>query len=155
MPNGTGGFHWLPGEQLSALMNICSETLSGRHVPRHLHVTGKHVLLKGKGETSEPRATAEAEKSLSFPNVGPCAHGRRGSVPAQPTSTTSPLPALREGRTQTDAVPESRVTKGARRAITHLHIPSTLFFRAVVTKKCTMCHNTCFRGSGFHLVPQA
>lgn len=40
-----------------------------------------------------------------------------------------------------EMMPKYCITKGTHRAITHVHIPSSLFFHAVLIKKYTMCHN--------------
>lgn len=87
MPNGTEGFHWLPGEQLSALMNICSKTLTGRHVPRYMHVTGKQVLLRGK---VKPQSQEQQRRQRRACPSSTCASVSAADVAVSPHSPPAP-----------------------------------------------------------------
>lgn len=88
VPNGTEGFRWLPGEQLVGLMDVCSEALSGRHVPRYLRITGKQVLLRGKVKLQ--RQEQQQRQRRACPSM--CASGRRGRASHQ-HHLTSPCSA--------------------------------------------------------------
>lgn len=88
VPKGPEGFRWLPGEQLSPEMTVCSGMLPGRHVPRYLHGTGKQVLLRGEVKLqSQEQQQRQGRACPSLVRVS----GRRGSVPAQPTMPPHPL----------------------------------------------------------------
>lgn len=120
-------------------------------MPRYLHVTGKQVLLRGKVKLQSQEQQRRQRRACPSSTCASVSVADVVACPGiAPQHHLGPPPRLCWVQTQTEATPKSRVTKGARRAITRFHIPSTF----VVTKKCMMCRNTRFRGSDCHLALQ-
>lgn len=154
MPNGPGRFHWLPGEQLLALMNICSKTLSGRHVPRYLHVTGKQVLLRGKVKLQSQEQQRRQRRACP---CSTCASVSAADVAvSQHSSPASPHPPAlcwvwtEDGRGAKELCNNRRL-QGNNSFSHSFHL---IFSHRGDQEVHDVPHNTCFKGSGFHLVLQ-
>lgn len=113
VPSGTEGFCWRPGEQPSPLAGYLLQNTVGKARAEVFACCWGAGVAQRAGDAAEPRARAEAEETPSF--LGMCQWQMWRGVPPAP-----PRPPLRCARAR-------RSASEHRGAITHFHIPSTLF----------------------------